>query len=226
MPDGPLTGAAFMTPAGRIPFHHVVMPAADHLNLTIVPLTAERFRDLDALFASGDPRWCFCMYFRARGQSWATASGPDNRDALRRLTARGDDGAGETPGLVAYLESEPVGWVSLGPRADYERLAFSKLLRPVDDRPVWSVVCFVVGRQHRRRGVAHTLLNAAIAHARDRGARTLEAYPLHETRGRVTSSAAYVGTQAMFERAGFSLVELRRWNDDTPPRPIMRLELP
>ena len=191
------------------------------LDLRIVPLTKDRFDDLAELFTSGDPRWCWCMYFRARGQSWANASPRANRDALRRRAS----GDGEAPGLVAYQDATVVGWVSLGPRADYERLAFSTLLRPVDDRPVWSIVCFVVGRHHRRRGVAHALLAAAVEHARSRGATTLEAYPLHESRGRISSSAAYVGTQPMFERAGFEVVELRQWNAQAAPRPIMRLEL-
>ncbi len=207
-----------MTPSGTFPFHHGRVTAE---NLTIVPLTEDRFDDLRELFATGDPRWCWCMYFRARGQSWANASSRDNRASLRRLAA----GDGEAPGLVAYQDTTVVGWVSLGPREDYERLAFSTLLRPVDDRPVWSIVCFVVGRHHRRRGVAHALLTAAIDHARARGAKTLESYPLHESRGRISSSDAYVGTQRMFERAGFEVVELRQWKAQTAPRPIMRLEL-
>jgi GNAT superfamily N-acetyltransferase len=189
--------------------------------LAIVPLTRDRFADLAELFATGDPRWCWCTYFRKRGQTWANASPSDNRATLERLAA----GDGETPGLIAYRDGTVAGWVSFGPREDFERLAFSTLLRPVDDRPVWSIVCFVVGRRHRRRGMANALLAAAIQHARERGATTLEAYPLHESRGKVTSSDAYVGTQRMFERAGFRVVETRRWNADAPPRPIMRLEL-
>lgn len=198
---------------------------ADETELTVEPLTPARFDDLAPLFATGDPRWCWCMYFRARGRTWANSSAASNRADLRRLTERAEDGQVETPGLVAYVAGEAVGWVSLGPREDYERLAFAKLLRPVDDRPVWSIVCFVVGRHHRRRGVASALLAAAIEHARRRGATTLEAYPLHESRGKVSGNAAYVGTQGMFERAGFKIVELRQWNEGAAPRPIMRLEL-
>ena len=212
-----------MTSRGSSAFHDRGMPASPQLR--IVPLGADRFDDLGTLFATGDPRWCWCTYFRARGQDWSTASPRANRAALRALAERADDGAGEAPGLVAYEGDTVVGWVSLGPRADYERLTFSKLLRPVDDRAVWSIVCFVVGRRHRGRGIASALLSAAIEHARERGAATLEAYPLHESRGRVSSSAAYVGTQPMFERAGFRVVELRQWRADAPPRPIMRLEL-
>ena len=145
----------------------------------------------------------------------------------RRAPKLAEDGEGDdsiAPGLVAYREGSAVGWVSLAPREDYERLAFSTMLRLIDDRPVWSIVCFVVGRHHRRKGVA-ALLEAAIDYAREHGAKMLEGYPLHESRGKVASSAAYVGTQAMFERAGFTVAELRSWDASSPPRPIMRLEL-
>ena len=197
-------------------------PATD---LEIQPLTGDRFADLDALFATGDPRWCWCMYFRARGRSWANSSAASNRGDLEGLTAGADESGGVAPGLVAYRDGTAIGWVSIGPREDYERLAFSKMLRPVDDRPVWSIVCFVVAGRQRGKGVATALLDAAIEYARDRGASTLEAYPIHENRGRVSSNAAYTGTQGMFERAGFQVVEVRQWNATSPPRPIMRLEL-
>ena len=194
-------------------------------DLGIVPLTSERFPDLADLFATGDPRWCWCMYFRVRGRTWSNSSPDTNRSDLRKLARDGERDGSIAPGLVAYREGAAVGWVSLAPREDYERLAFSTMLRPVDDRPVWSIVCFVVGRHHRRQGVAGALLDAAIDYARAHGANTLEGYPLHDSRGKVASSAAYVGTQAMFQRAGFTVAELRSWDASSPPRPIMRLEL-
>ncbi len=85
---------------------------------------------------------------------------------------------GRAPGLVAYDGEEAIGWVSVGPREDYERLAYSRVLAPIDDTPVWSIVCFVVGRRSRRQGVANALLDSAIEYARDHGATTLEAYPV------------------------------------------------
>lgn len=198
---------------------------SESVDLEIRPLGAARVPDLVELFATGDPRWCWCMYFRARGRTWANSSGASNRADLERLAERADANDGVAPGLVAYRGATAVGWVSLGPREDYERLAFSKVLAPIDERPVWSIVCFVVARRHRRQGVATRLLSAAIDYARQRGATTLEAYPVHESRGKIASSAAYTGTQAMFERAGFSVVALRSWDEASPPRPIVRLEL-
>ena len=194
-------------------------------DLDIVPLTPERFPDLAALFEEGgDPKWCWCTYFRVRGRSWANATPAGNRKELEGLTAREPDAHG-APGLIAYREGRATGWVSLGPRDDYDRLAHSKVLAPVDDVPVWSIVCFVVSRRARGRGVAAALLDAAVAYARGRGATSLEAYPVDPGDGRVPAASAYHGTLTMFERAGFQVVARRQWNAKAPIRPIVRLEL-
>jgi GNAT superfamily N-acetyltransferase len=188
---------------------------------TVEPLTPERFGDLAALFEEGgDPKWCWCVFFRFRGRDWSNASAPENRAALEGLAGRE-----LAPGLVAYRDGRAVGWVSLAPRDDYEKLRYSRVLAPIDDTPVWSIVCFVVSRRIRGQGVANALLDAAIAYARDHGATTLEAYPVDTTAGRVPSANAFHGTLGMFERAGFTVVERRQWNATTPIRPIVRLSL-
>ena len=110
---------------------------------------------------------------------------------------------GRAPGLVAYIGEEAVGWVSLGPRDDYERLRHSRVLAPVDDQPVWSIVCFVVGKQSRGKGIATALLDAAMAYAAEHGATLLEAYPADTDGGRIPAAQAFKGTLSMFERAGF-----------------------
>ena len=100
------------------------------------------------------------------------------------------------------------------------------MLAPVDDRPVWSIVCFVVSRRSRGQGVARALLDAAGAYAREHGATLVEAYPVEVADGaRIDSASAYKGTLSMFERAGFRVIERRQWNPTTPVRPIVRLEL-
>lgn len=193
--------------------------------LTVLPLTPDRFADLASLFEQGgDPKWCWCTYFRIRGQSWSNSTPTSNRAFLSGIAGR-DPAEHPAPGLVGYLESQAVGWISLGPREDYDRLAYSKLLAPIDDRPVWSIVCFVVSRHHRRKGVAAGLLAAGIAYARSRGAHILEAYPVDTGGGRISSASAFHGTLSMFLDAGFTVAARRQWNESTPPRPIVRLEL-
>jgi GNAT superfamily N-acetyltransferase len=195
--------------------------AAPHDDLRVQPLTPDRFADLAALFEEGgDPKWCWCVFFRFRGRDWTNSTADDNRAALKVLTGRA-----LAPGLVAYRGDRAVGWVSLGPREDYERLAYSKVLAPVDDTPVWSIVCFVVSRTARGRGVATGLLTGAIDFAREHGATTLEAYPVDPGAARVPAANAFGGPLAMFEKAGFLVVERRQWNASTPVRLIVRLTL-
>jgi GNAT superfamily N-acetyltransferase len=190
--------------------------------IDVKPLTPDRFGDLATLFEEGgDPKWCWCTYFRYRGRDWSNSTAAGNRAELKALAKRD-----LAPGLVAYRDDRAVGWVSLAPREDYERLSTSKILAPLDDVPVWSIVCFVVSRRSRRQGVAATLLDAAIEYARSSGATTLEAYPVEVPKGgRILAANAYHGTLTMFERAGFTVVERRQWNATTPVRPIVRRTL-
>jgi ribosomal protein S18 acetylase RimI-like enzyme len=188
----------------------------------IRPLTKARLPDLAALFdQGGDPKWCWCSFFRLRSLDFSNATPASNRRVLEeavRTTAIED----RAPGLVAYRDGVVVGWVSLGPREDYERLRHSKVLAPVDEQPVWSIVCFVVARAARGQGVARALLDAAIDYAAEHGATLLEAYPVDTAGARVASASAYKGTLSMFESAGFEVVERRRANRTSPVRPIVR----
>lgn len=196
------------------------------MDLDIKPLNPRRIADLAELFdQGGDPKWCWCAYFRVRGRDWTNSTPTENRAVLAEAVRSGS-AEGRAPGLVAYEGDKAVGWTSLGPRKDYERLAYSKVLAPVDDAPVWSIVCFVVGRRSRGQGVASALLVAAIDYARDHGATTLEAYPTDVAHGvRIPSATAYHGTLGMYERAGFTVVERRQWNASSPVRAIVRRSL-
>jgi ribosomal protein S18 acetylase RimI-like enzyme len=188
--------------------------------LDIQPLTPDRFADLASLFEQGgDPKWCWCSSFRLRGQDFTKANPAENREVLRTAVMKQDN----APGLIAYDGRLAVGWVSLGPRSDFERLAHSRVLAPIDGKPVWSIICFVVGRKSRGHGVAGALLDAAIEYAREHGATVLEAYPADIASGkRIPSPNAYMGTIGMFERAGFKVVARRQANSVTAVRPIVR----
>jgi GNAT superfamily N-acetyltransferase len=192
-------------------------------DLDIRPLTPERLPDLASLFEQGgDPKWCWCAYFRIRGFDFSKGGKERHRAAMEAATyaAADDDRA---PGLVAYDGDEAVGWISIGPREDYERLAYSTVLKPLDDKPVWSIVCFVVGKKARGRGVATRLLDAGVDYARGHGARLLEAYPVDVAEGqRIASADAYRGTLTMFERAGFKVADWRTTPTTRTSRPIVR----
>ena len=189
------------------------------IDLAFAPLTPDRLDDLAIVFDQpGDPKWCWCASFRIT-QNVKSRPPSDNRAVLEAAARR------RPPGLVAYADGRPVGWVSLGPREEYVKLANQRVFAPVDDRPVWSIVCFVVARADRGQGIARKLLGAAIDFARAEGATTLEAYPADPGGKRMHIADAYKGTLSMFERAGFEVVARRRWSATTVERLTVRLEL-
>jgi GNAT superfamily N-acetyltransferase len=190
-------------------------------DLVIEPLTADRFDALAALFKEGgDPRWCWCMFWRLRGKDFAEGKVPQLRQRLHDLAA-----GPLAPGLVAFRAGRAVGWCSLGPREDFERLERSRIIPRVDDAPVWSIVCFAVSKAARGEGVAVALLDAAARWAAEQGARLLEAYPVDTTNGTIESGSAYTGTLPMFERAGFKVVAPTGSSASGRPRVVVRKSL-
>jgi GNAT superfamily N-acetyltransferase len=181
--------------------------------LVVRPLTQANWGDIEALFAAKGcsvARWCWCVHYR-----FARAAMPKDRKAALKKLAKGEP----PPGLIAYKAKEPVGWVSLGPRADFAKLATSPVMKPVDDVEVWSIVCFVVPPAHRGKGVARELLKGAIAFARKRKVPALEAYPIDKA-DPSTPMSMWFGAASMFAKAGFAEIARRK-----PTRPVMRLVL-
>jgi GNAT superfamily N-acetyltransferase len=180
--------------------------------LECLPLTSDRFPDIEEVFGErGTARRCFCMHWRRPDGGFEDTR--DNRAHFADITEQGPP-----PGLVGYLDGRPVGWVQVGPIDDFPTILRSRLFKPVDDTPTWSINCFVVKVGHRRRGVGLGLLTAAVGYAKHCGARVIEAYPVDGDR----SSAVdyFTGTMGMFDSHGF--VELIRRKDT---RPIVRLRV-
>ena len=185
----------------------------------IVPLTPDTWEALEALFREGgDPRSCWCQWWRLRNRDFAALKVPHLREALREQASTDDP-----PGLVAFDGDRAVGWVSLAPRAAFARLEHSKVIPRVDDTPVWSIVCFAVSQSARGHGVVRALLDAAVDHATERGATTLEAYPADvPPGGRMHPDAAFGGTRAWFEAAGFTVASATGSKVGGVPRVVMR----
>jgi GNAT superfamily N-acetyltransferase len=168
----------------------------------------------------GDPARCWCQFFRLANKEFEQSTIDERRELLRREIAAD----GTPPGLVAFIDGEPVGWVAVRPRRDYPRLLRSPIVTrstvdPLEDGDVWAVSCFVVRPEFRRRGASAALLDAAVEAARANGARVVEAYP-SDLAGRARMSAAdlYRGTLGIFERAGFTRI------DAGGTRAVVRLE--
>lgn len=104
------------------------------------------------------------------------------------------------------------------------RLVHSTVLRPVDDVPVWSIICVIVRPGHRRQGATTPLLEGAVAFAAEHGAPAVEAYPV-DPDGRMDTTMAFVGTVSMFERADFRTIGETDAVASGMPRQVMRRDL-
>jgi GNAT superfamily N-acetyltransferase len=169
--------------------------------LAIHPVTAERWDDMVALFERRGPRGghrntpaygCWCMYWRDR----SLEHGTQKKRAMGRLVR-----AGREPGLLAYDDGSPIGWISIAPREELTPILRSPQYRPRDeDEGVWSIVCITIDKPARQRGVAGALVDGAVTHAFARGASAVEAYPHVSDRG------DYMGSVPLYEAAGFERV--------------------
>ncbi len=175
------------------------------------PATPDRWNDVVELFGpNGAYSGCWCMWNRQTNAEFDQQHGEQNRRALHALVQE------RPPGILAYQDAVPVGWVSLGPYEDFSRLGRSPVAKPTDDTPVWAITCFVVARGRRGEGIATALLEAATSYAAAAGAAVLEAYPLDQAE-KTDNAAAWMGLASMFEAAGFEEIARRR-----PTRPVVR----
>jgi GNAT superfamily N-acetyltransferase len=151
------------------------------------------------------------MWNRISNRHFEETTGDEKREMLRAIV---DD---RVPGLLAYEDGLPVGWVSVGPRHEFGRIQRSRVTKAVDDVPVWSIVCFVIERNHRSTGVGTELLRAAVEYAREKGAVAVEGYPVEPRRDRMPDIYAWMGLASMFEAAGFTEIARR-----SETRPLFR----
>lgn len=164
--------------------------------------------DTETVFGTrGDPGRCFCQYFKMIGAEWAAG----NREKCAADLRSQVETDPVSPGLVAYLDGIPAGWVAVEPRPRYPQVFRGKVV-PVasreapEDDSVWAIVCFVVRVGYRRRGLAQQLLRAAVDHAWRNGARVIEGYPVDTVeKPKASSAELYHGTVGLFESAGFTV---------------------
>jgi len=187
---------------------------SNKLDLKIVPLTPSRWKDFESLFGPrGACAGCWCMEPRQTRAEWERLKGDKNRRAMKRLVEKGT----RPPGLLAYVGREPVGWISIEPRDVFSKLERSRVLAPVDDKPVWSIVCFFVDKRYRRQGLSVALIKGAVDYARKKGARIVEGYPVEPKKDNVAPIFVFTGLAPAYRKAGFKEVARR-----SETRPIMR----
>ncbi len=172
--------------------------------LEIRPVTADRWSDLEMLFgANGAYSNCWCMFWRVKRKEFDQLHREGRKARLHEMTQKN-----EIPGILAYVDGQPAGWCSVGPRESFLALESSRILKRVDDQPVWSIVCFFIGKPYRRGGMLAHLVRGAVEYAHRSGARIVEGYPIDleapKLAGqRLTGCSGYMGIAAAFRQAGF-----------------------
>jgi GNAT superfamily N-acetyltransferase len=192
-------------------------PVEDPPDIAYHPLAPDRWDDLETLFGQrGACGGCWCMWWRSKRSDFDRAKGEGNREAFHALVS-----ARQALGILAYVDGVPVGWCGIAPRETLPALERSRVLKRVDDQPVWSVNCFFVARPFRRRGLTAGLLRAAVAYAAAEGAQLVEGYPVAPRNSTMPDVFAWTGLLSAFEGAGF--VEVARRSET---RPIVRHTIP
>jgi GNAT superfamily N-acetyltransferase len=185
------------------------------LELSFHPLTQNLWRDFEILFGpNGACGGCWCMYWKLRGKAYSDNTG----DTLRQMQKSIVDSK-VVPGLIAYAEGYPIGWIAVEPRTAYPRLAHTRTLLPVDDQEVWSITCFFVTKNYRRKGVTVELIKAAVDYVKQQGGKIVEGYPV-ETQKDMPAPFIFTGIVSAFRKAGFK--EVAR---NAPTRPIFRYSI-
>jgi GNAT superfamily N-acetyltransferase len=195
------------------------MPATT--DVTVRSVADVAWDDVRVVFGTrGDPARCWCQFFKLPNAEWESTSTPELAGLLQQQVAANDP----APGVIAYLDGEPVGWCAVEPKTNYPRLRRARVTTEgssddPDDASVWAVTCFVVRVGYRKRGIGGALLRAAVEQARELGARVIEGCPVDTTiRAKAPSAELYHGTLTLFTAAGFAVV-----SRPTRDRAVVRL---
>ncbi|UCD89149.1 MAG: GNAT family N-acetyltransferase [Desulfobacterales bacterium] len=188
----------------------------DPIKLSFQPLTKTHWNDFVELFGErGACGGCWCMLWRLSRKEFEAQKGAGNKRAMKAIVDSGD-----VPGILAYHHAKAIGWCAIAPRSSFPALSRSRILKPVDDRPCWSIACLFVDRAFRKKGVSTQLLRAATRYAKSQGAELVEGYPVEPKSAKdIPPAFAWTGIPKAFIRAGFKEVTRR-----SPTRPMMRLE--
>ena len=191
----------------------MVDSARNKSSIDFKPLTPKRWNDFEILFGErGACGGCWCMLWRLSRKNFEQQKGEGNRLAMQAIVR-----SGEIPGILAYESGQPVGWCALAPRERYPALGRSRILKKVDETPVWSISCFFIHKGYRRQGLSVELISAAVNHIAEQGGKVVEAYPYVPKKDHAPPVFIWTGVASAFEKSNF--VECARRSEH---RPIMR----
>ena len=178
-------------------------------------LSRKTWPDFERLFSQGGGwDFCWCMHFhRVRSlpkRQFRTRAeqGVRNHQEKRELVEKR-----RSHGILVYADGEAVGWCQYGPKDELPRIDHIRKfhgLAPDDGaKRLWRITCFVVHKDHRRRGAASAALKAALEAIRKRGGGLVEAYPItpdSSAHGARLPTGNHFGTVSMFRKQGFKAV--------------------
>jgi GNAT superfamily N-acetyltransferase len=183
------------------------------LQLQFHPVTKKKWADFEILFGErGACGGCWCMLWRLKRKEFESQKGAGNRKAMKAIIH-----ADKIPGILAFSLGRPVAWCSVAPRDHFQALGRSRILKPVDDLPVWSISCLFVEKNFRRKGLSIQLLTAAVDYVRKQGGTVVEAYPVEPKKDKMPDVFAWTGLASAYRKVGFKECARR-----SETRPIMR----
>ena len=193
----------------------IILTKINKSDLSYHPVTPDRWKDFELLFGKrGACGGCWCMNWRLMKAQFEFQKGDQNKKAMKSRIKKGS-----VPGVIACYNSDPIGWCSIEPRENFPRLALARTLKPIDDKPVWSISCLFIAKDYRKQNIAAALVKASVKYAKSQNANIVEAYP-YDLTGKdeqLPDPFVWTGLVQIFIEAGFK--EAARFSKT---RPIMR----
>ena len=189
-------------------------------DLNVKALSSQNWDDLLALFGkSGGYGHCWCMPWRISNKQYVETSHDDRRILLKTIT----DEKPDPPGLIGYVDNQPVAWCGFSPRTSFERLNRSRNIKPIDEKEVWSIVCFFIHKNFRGKNIISELIAGAIEYAKNNIVSIIEAYPIELSENeRLEGTPIWYGTKSIFTNLGFKKVGNTKSKSAGKVRIIMR----
>lgn len=185
----------------------------EKLNIKIYSLDSERWEDFELLFGPrGACGGCWCMSWRLKKSEFEFGKGEPNKYSMKDIVYKG-----KPAGVLAYIDGKPIAWCAVAPREVYKRLESSRVLKPIDDKPVWSITCLFIDKAFRRKGISTEVIRGAVEYAKENGADIVEAYPVVPYDSSVPDAFLWTGIPEAFIKAGFEETARR-----SRMKPIMR----
>lgn len=180
------------------------------------PLTSSNWTKFEELMGEkGGCGNCWCMYFRLPYKVFQNNKPEGNKKIMKKLV-----NSGMPQGLIASIHNQPVGWIAMAPRQDYLKLESSRIFKPIDDQPVWSITCFFIKKEFRHQGLSEKLIKGAIDFAKKKKIKILEAYPAIPYAENVPHPFLWVGVLSSFLKNGFEIVR-----QQSKSRAMVRIDL-